>query len=64
MAGHDWIRSTLNHGALQCRRCFCTDREAAFAIGMSCGAAPIAPALRVIEGGLSPSDALKEGGEG
>lgn len=59
MAGHDWIRSTLNHGALQCRRCHCTDREAAFAIGMTCSAAPTASAFRVIEGGQPTPDALK-----
>ncbi len=62
MSGHDWIRSTLNHGALQCRRCHCTDHEAAFALGMSCSAIASGPSLRVIVGGLAtPSD--KEGGE-
>ncbi|MNE09069.1 hypothetical protein D3C80_1017350 [compost metagenome] len=59
MAAHDWIRSTLNHGALQCRRCHCTDREAAFALGMECRSSSLAPSLRVIEGGRSD----KEGGE-
>lgn len=31
---HDWIKSTLGHGDLMCRRCFVTSLEAA-AIGMT-----------------------------
>ena len=31
---HDWIKSTLGHGDLMCRRCFVTNLEAA-AIGMA-----------------------------
>lgn len=26
---HDWIKSTLGHGEVMCRRCFITNREAA-----------------------------------
>lgn len=51
MAQHDWIPTTLNHGTLQCRRCHCTDREAAFVLGMECKVGEkLPPPFRVIEG--------------
>ena len=43
MTQHKWKPTTLNHGTMQCEYCHCTEREAAFALGMECSSAPATP---------------------